>query len=614
MASNPVLAWYVSSVGYAAVAKFVVGATYAAGTLVKQTAPASGDERVFACTVGGVAGAEPAWVLTRGAINASGACSFQECTGHAAVNGDATDTYTWTQLTGGNATTVALGTIIQRNNGASIWIAQALGNTAATEPNWASNNAGQLQGDGTVTWICLGPFSSFHLNNAPHARIGNALASGWYDSTQVQSIWVPDSHSESAATINWSPSGTAANFGSILCYPAATTSGPPTSLSTGATVISTVGAAGVIVATLPNFYVYGLILITGQGATDNNTNDIQLPALAGYSNTYDNCQFRLQNAGPDGINNGSRVLVGSNNQGSEIVWNNCTVFFGAFTQFIAPVTVNWRWSNTPGGILATGSKLITGRLISFGNVVVSTLSQIFFEGLNLTQLTGNNLFNFNTTQNPTTVIVKDCSLPSGVSFTQPIGSAQNLQLLNSDNAATNYVASRYAIQGIETTELGVTRFGGAQDPSGRAQSRKLVTPATGLSFVSPFRPENYALWNNTVLRRVAVTIFGTWQASRTPFNDEIWMDIEYLGTLNSTLGVFTTTAKASVVATHTAYARDSSQWNGGGSGSAWSPFFMQAVLDNVQTPFPQFAGLIWVRVRAAALSATFYVDPKIVLS
>jgi hypothetical protein len=173
-----------------------------------------------------------------------------------------------------------------------------------------------------------------------------------------------------------------------------------------------------------------------------------------------------------------------------------------------------------------------------------------------------------------------------------------------------YVSSRYTYEGTETTETSITRVGGASDPTGQAQSRKIVTTANA-QWLRPFRAEPYAQWNPRTAANVTVTVCGTINAGALPNNDDIWLEVEYLGSSASPLGTIVTTTKANVLAANAAVASDSSTWNGGGSGSGWSPFKLAATLSS---PQPGLAGYLHARVRAAKPSTTFYIDPQITLS
>ena len=185
-----------------------------------------------------------------------------------------------------------------------------------------------------------------------------------------------------------------------------------------------------------------------------------------------------------------------------------------------------------------------------------------------------------------------------------------VQDVRSDSGATAYKSARYQYEGTETTETSITRVGGASDPTGQAQSRKIVTTANA-QWLRPFKAEPYAIWNPTTGANVTVTVCGTVNAGALPNNDDIWIEVEYLSDTASPLGKIVTTTKASLLAANAAVASDSSTWNGGGSGAGWSPFKLVAVLS---APQPGLAGYLHARVRVAKPSLTVYIDPSVQLS
>jgi hypothetical protein len=185
-----------------------------------------------------------------------------------------------------------------------------------------------------------------------------------------------------------------------------------------------------------------------------------------------------------------------------------------------------------------------------------------------------------------------------------------IQSVRCDSGATAYKSARYQYEGTETTETSITRVGGASDPTGQAQSRKIVTTANS-QWLRPFKAEPYAIWNPTAGANVTVTVCGTINAGALPNNDDIWLEVEYLGSSASPLGTIVTTTKANVLAANAAVASDGSTWNGGGSGAGWSPFKLVATLSS---PQPGMAGYLHARVRAAKPSSTYYIDPQITLS
>ena len=181
-------AWYVnygdgSTTGYYAITKWATGTAIAAGALRRQnTTPSVGNERVFVCIVAGTTHAttEPTWTVTRGGKTTDNTVTWQECTGIAALNGDATNTPSWTISAtppgGVKNTAVTLGRVIKRNNGASYQICTTAGTAGnGAEPAF-SNTAGTTTADNTVTWTSLGVVGNFTGWQAPHARLANATA------------------------------------------------------------------------------------------------------------------------------------------------------------------------------------------------------------------------------------------------------------------------------------------------------------------------------------------------------------------------------------------------------------------------------------------------------
>jgi hypothetical protein len=598
------LAWYVnagdqSTTGYYAVAKWATGATIAAGALRRQSAaPAVGSERVFVAIVGGTTNAttEPTWVITRGGKTTDNTVTWQECTGASAVNGDLTNTPTWAAAKA-ISSTVTLGAIIQRNNGASYWICSTAGNSGASEPAWANNTAGTTQTDSTVTWTCLGVVGNFTGGQAPHARLANACAVNWFVAGNI--IYVGDNHAESQATaITIQPSLSQTMVSRIIChnhsgaYPPASTD-----LATTATISTTAVAAINLNLTGGTIYIYGLTFIVGVGQS-GATNLIF--ALNTCFCLCDICVFKLATTSASAF-----VNLGTSAANGVMIWNNCRAGFAASGQYLNNGNATFTWQNT-AQVLATGSTVPTNL---FGQQFSAAIGDVILETLDLSQWTA--IFaSFATNTSLGRWIVKDCKLNVSATFSTPINMGQVTQIIRADGGATAYKSARYAIEGTETTETSITRVGGASDPTGQAQSRKIATTANA-QWLRPFKAEPYAIWNQTTGANVTVTVCGTINAGAVPNNDDIWMEVEYLGSSSFPQGTIVNTTKSNLFAANAAVAADGSAWNGGGSGAGWSPFKLVATLS---APQPGMAGYLYARVRAAKPSATFYIDPQVTLS
>lgn len=599
------ITWYANSVGYAAVTARPQNTAVAAGIVRRQfTAPAVGSERCFVCIVAGTTAnvADATWVLTRGAKTVDGGATWQECTGASAVNGDLTNTVNWTAAKAIGAPT--LGAIIKRNNGASFQICTTAGALGASEPAF-SDTAGVTTTESTTTWTSLGPVANFSNGGAPHARLANACTSTWFAADNT--VYVGDNHAETQATaITITPAGSATTVGKILCHNHSGSYPPaPADLMTGATV-STTGNVTTTFTPAGSIYVYGITFKAAVGIGGSTGSYLTLSAFGGVAGIrlyFDRCSFEIA-----ATVSGAWLQVGSNAAGvsSIIVFNNTTTKFGSTGQFINVTSMQFVWQNT-GAVLVSGSS-VPAVFLQPSLAVMGTTHSIVLEALDLSQLTG--VLCGSANYEVGTLLIKDCKLNASATVSTPANTGLNIQSVRSDSAATAYKSARYTYEGTETTETSITRVGGATDPAGQLQSRKLIT-TTNAQWLRPFMAEPYAIWNPVTGANVTVTVCGTINAGALPFNDEIWLEIEYLGSSATPLGTIVTTTKASLLATNAAVSSDGSTWNGGGSGAGWSPFKLTITLSS---PQPGLAGYLYARVRAAKASATYYVDPKIILS
>lgn len=590
-------AWYLNSVGWTAVTAWATGTAYTAGQLRRQlAAPAVGSERVFVCVVAGTSHAttEPTWVITRGGKTTDNTVTWQECTGASAVNGDLTNTPNWTAV---KNTAVTLGQIIKRNNGASYQICSTAGTAGnGAEPAF-SDTAGTTTADNTITWTSLGVVGNFTGGQAPFARIVASFASTWF--VAGNTIYVGDNHSESqAGAITVVPTLGVTTFSRVLChdhlgpYPPAAAN-----LTTGAVIATDSGGANVSwLASGPGtLYARGITLRPGVGALGGNLS-------VGGGDTY--VMFELCTLELAGSSGTLTISMASGTIGT-VVLENTKVKFATTAQKISMSAGNFFWRNT-GPVLVSGSSVPTNFVFTNSGMAVMVM-----EALDLSQLSGT-LFQANSGTYGYYVI-KDCKLHASATFTNPAGPTQQFQFIRCDSAGVAYKSARYTYEGTETTETSITRVGGSVDPTGQAQSRKIVTTAN-VQFLRPFRAQPMDVWNPTVAGNVTVTVCGTINSASLPNNDEIWLEVEYLGTSGNPLGVMATTGKATVLSAAAAVASDGSTWNGGGSGAGWSPFKLVVQLNTTNNPQPQFAGYLTARVKAAKVSATYYIDPLVVLS
>jgi hypothetical protein len=300
----------------------------------------------------------------------------------------------------------------------------------------------------------------------------------------------------------------------------------------------------------------------------------------------------------------STIQWGAAGAYTSIILNNTTLKFSATGQTINLFFGVFVWQNTASA-LASGSS-IPSTLFALNTAAASP--QLVVEAVDLSAIAGT-LISYSQAM-AGAFTFKDCKLNAAATFGTPLTTASVVQAVRSDSGATSYKSARYQYEGTETTETSVTRVGGAADPTRQAQSRKIVTTANS-QWLRPFKAEPYAQWNPTTGANVTVTVCGTINSASLPNNDDIWLEVEYLGSALTPQGTIVTTTKANVLAANAAVASDGSTWNGGGSGAGWSPFKLTATLSS---PQPGMVGYLHARVRAAKPSVTYYIDPQITLS
>lgn len=397
-------------------------------------------------------------------------------------------------------------------------------------------------------------------------------------------FWVSEDHAETqASAITVTAPGTVASPNQILCVNHSGTV-PPVSadLRTTAT-ISTTGANAI---TLNGFlYCYGIIFQVNSAAAGGG-GAINLTGTAGNQQRYDSCIFRcLSTAAGGNINSGVS---------SGLYWNNCSVKFGAAADTIILGRGRFVWTNTPTAIDPAGT-LPTTLFAAAGGTAYITLEAVDLVAISAKTIFASQGF-------PVDVLLKDCKLPASITInaTQVGGISQgNVNLIRCDSGAVNYRTEKHNYAGDQTTETTIVRTGGASDGTQQV-AFKVVTTANS-RWADPFTCIPISIWNDSTSAATA-TVYGIWGGGAVPNKEDIWVDVEYLGSGSTPQGSFISSGNADILAT-AANVTDASTW--GGSTTA----FKMAV-----TLTAGMKGPLTVYVRCAKVSSTFYIDPKVVLT
>lgn len=234
---------------------------------------------------------------------------------------------------------------------------------------------------------------------------------------------------------------------------------------------------------------------------------------------------------------------------------------------------------------------------------------MFIEGVDLSAANSGNLIS-NATTGFATYWLKDCKLNAGVSVMPATAQTSGLAASESyvvrcDSGATNYRQEKHNYAADLITNTSITRSGGATD--GTTQISWQITTTANAKWYNNFQSFPITIWNATVGSTVNVTVHATSNlaAGAFPNNNDIWIEVEYLGSASTPLGSFATNTISNVLTTATAYTSDSNTWLNAPAGGT---FAMTVAIT------PQMAGPITVYVRCAKVSTIFYVDPLIVLS
>lgn len=420
------------------------------------------------------------------------------------------------------------------------------------------------------------PYDTWAKSATSLATVAAAMAAG-------DTLWVGDDSNEVVAgsTITATFPGTSANPNFIYCVDHTKASPGTGDLKTGAAgagSVTTTGATSTLTLA-GSFYCYGVFFSCASGA---NTINFAIAQTSGNAQKYENCV--LKNGGTSGGN----IQIGAGTAAGYVWLVNCTITLSAAGASIQP-----RSRCTIQGGSLTGTAPTT--LIAS----TATGAHTFIEGFDFNTL-GNHTLIGNITGVNSTFVLKDCKVPAAYTRTAAltIAGGTEVSIIRADNGATNYIEEKYNYWGSQLIETTILRTGGATD--GTTPITWKVTPLNS-SWVEPFVCFPITIWNTTV-GSVAVTLHATSNiaAGAFPNTDDIWIEVEGLGTSGNPQGIYANNTKANNLATGSAYSTDSATWAGSPAGGT---FAMTATITTTQ------AGPLTIYVKCAKTSTIFYVDP-----
>jgi hypothetical protein len=400
-------------------------------------------------------------------------------------------------------------------------------------------------------------------------------------------VYVSQSHAETqASAMTLASPGTAVSITKVICVNDG--AAPPTSLATTATV-STTGANNM--SFTGHAYVYGITFTAGNSTNAADMN-ILSTSSAGYL-CFDTCILTL----------------GGNNLSSDFILGTATTN----SQKIDFANTTLNYSNSGNRTVVRCE--VSGKNVTIGGTAPTTLfihasnsapKTIKFIASDLSLL-GSSKYLVNPTAGNGIFAFSNCKLGASVAVLNGSITGQggtDVFLDNCDSGDTNYRMEHYKYQGSIKSETSKIRSGGASD--GTTPISWNMTSLSGATFASPLESPPITIWNETTGSSKTVTIEIAQDSAATALNDdEIWIEVEYLGTSGYPISSIATDRKNNILSSVTAQTTSSATW------------------DNMTTPTkqklevtftPQEKGPFIARVMLAKASTTVYIDPLVTVS
>jgi hypothetical protein len=310
---------------------------------------------------------------------------------------------------------------------------------------------------------------------------------------------------------------------------------------------------------------------------------------------YDNCTFDLTGTA------GQIYAVNSGVTG-RVTWKDCTIKFANAAQYIISRTyLEWR-----GGGVESGT---TTPSYLYRFLDASSRGGMLFDGVDLS--------NFASTLNLVSleggsgvVTFRNCKLPASWSGSLVTGSKTagkvRAQLINCDSADTNYKLWVEDYAGSIKDETTLVKTGGASDGT-TGMAWKFATSGDAEYPLHLLVSPEIQKWNEVTGSAVTVTVDFLHDSATNLKDNEIWLEVEYLGTSGVPLALFVDDAVADVLATAADQTASSATWTTTGM---TNPNEQKLSV----TFTPQEKGLIIARVCMAKASYTVYVDPELQIS
>lgn len=430
-------------------------------------------------------------------------------------------------------------------------------------------------------------------NGSTWTLANQTLAGAMADQVAGDTIYVSQAHAESTAgAVTITMPGTLASPNKIIG--ANDAAEPPTAVSTAPTVTTT-GTNAITIA--GHGYLYGLDFTQGSGSSSNL--NFVIAATAGNRQRYESCKFRMATTG-----NSSFFAIGSSGTAapSAVDFENCDFRFSATGQTMD--FLNGQFRIRGGSILSGGTAPTTG-LFTIGFNSNGRGCTLDVDGFNMVNLgTSSNLVRAVTGGGK--VVIRNCKLPA--SWAGNLSSATPVvgfraEMWNCDSGDTNYRLWVEDYAGSIKHETTVVKGSGASDGT-TAQAWKMVTSSDAEYPTHVLRSPELAIWNATTGSSKTVTVEILHDSTTALKDDEVWLEVQYLGDGSFPITTFIDDCKADFLATAADQTSSSVSWTTTGITNVNKQKLVVSFT-------PQEKGWFLGTVCLAKASYTVYVNPQL---
>lgn len=396
-------------------------------------------------------------------------------------------------------------------------------------------------------------------------------------------FYVAHDHAESTAgVVTLTSTGTVTTSNKIVC---ANRSGsvPPVSADRRATAtVTTTGSNNITFAGCACY----------DGIIFNSSFSIILATANANMLRFDNCSLRLTTASSSIFIGGSASSLGA----TYAELNNTTMSFANSNNTVT-VCGGFKWRNTLSALLGAMPSVLFAPASSRGGYVdcVGVDFSAAGSGVTIAGSSGNSQgFLYR---------LLDCKLNAAVTKSDaPVGfGSAETNFVRSGSSGVNYTVYRRAMAGVLNQETTVIRTGGASD--GTTPIAWKIDTSAWSNYSTPFECPVIAIWNDTTGSSVTATVEGIWGGGAVPNDDDVWIDVEYLGDAASPQGSFVNDGKTDLLATAAGQTTSLATWGGSTTKFKLNVSFT-----------PQQKGWVYARVKCAKVSSTFYIDPLVTLT